>query len=92
MRNFFGIALLLALPASAVAQVGYPPKASPFRDIRKGHTFTVMGGYFKGIDLTDPQAAAEKLKIGTRVTTTFAAERKGEMLDFWFELEEGQVA
>ena len=33
---------------------------------------TALGGYFKGIDLTDPHAAAEKLKIGTRVTTTFA--------------------
>ena len=40
----------------------------------------------KGIDLTDPHAAAEKLKIGTRVITTFVPERKGEMLDFWFEL------
>ena len=47
---------------------------------------TALGGYFKGIDLTDPQAAADKLKVGTRVTTTFAADRKGEMLDFWFEL------
>jgi hypothetical protein len=35
-------------PTIAHAQVGYPPKSSPFRDIRKGHTFTVMGGYFKG--------------------------------------------
>lgn len=47
---------------------------------------TALGGYFKGIDLKDPRAAAEKLKIGTRVTATFAAERKGEMLDFWFEI------
>jgi uncharacterized OB-fold protein len=47
---------------------------------------TALGGYFKGIDLKDPHAAAEKLKIGTRVTATFAAERKGEMLDFWFEI------
>jgi hypothetical protein len=38
------------------------------------------------LDLTDPAAAAEKLKIGTRVTTKFAPERKGEMLDFWFEI------
>jgi hypothetical protein len=48
MRNFFGIAMLLALPASAIAQVGHPPRSSPYRDIRKGHTFTAMGGYFKG--------------------------------------------
>lgn len=47
---------------------------------------TALGGFFKGIDLTDPAVAADKLKIGTRVMTTFAAERKGEMLDFWFEV------
>ena len=30
------------------AQVGHPPGDSPFRDIRKGHTLTPMGGYFGG--------------------------------------------
>jgi len=30
------------------AQVGHPPHSSPYRDIRKGHTFTVLGGYFSG--------------------------------------------
>jgi hypothetical protein len=30
------------------AQVGTPPQSSPYRDIRKGHTFTVIGGYFGG--------------------------------------------
>jgi hypothetical protein len=32
----------------ALAQVGYRPNDSPFRDIPKGHTFTVLGGYFGG--------------------------------------------
>ncbi|MFL5403400.1 MAG: hypothetical protein ACJ8BF_11355 [Gemmatimonadales bacterium] len=32
----------------ASAQVGHPPQASPYRDIRKGHSFTAVGGYFKG--------------------------------------------
>jgi hypothetical protein len=41
------LALMLA-PSVGLAQVGYSPKSSPFRDIRKGHTFTIMGGYFKG--------------------------------------------
>lgn len=48
---------------------------------------TALGGYFREIDLADPQKAAEKLKIGTRVTTRFAEHRKGDMLDFWFEVE-----
>jgi hypothetical protein len=30
------------------AQVGHPPGDSPFRDIRKGHTLTALGGYFSG--------------------------------------------
>ena len=38
---------------------------------------TALGGYFKGIDLTDPHAAAEKLKIGTRVVTTTSPRTQG---------------
>jgi hypothetical protein len=37
----------LAVP-NALAQVGHPPESSPYRDIRKGHTFTLGGGYFSG--------------------------------------------
>src|SRR6266545_5646881 len=40
--------LLLGLPAEAGAQVGHPPGASPYHDIRRGHTFTPLGGYFSG--------------------------------------------
>jgi hypothetical protein len=39
---------LLFLPTVALAQVGHRPEASPYRDIRKGHTFTVTGGYVAG--------------------------------------------
>jgi hypothetical protein len=42
------IILLLSLVTTATAQVGHPPSSSPFRDIRKGHSFTVSGGYFFG--------------------------------------------
>ncbi len=34
----------------------------------------------------DPHAAAEVLAIGTRVEAKFADQRKGDMLDFWFEI------
>ena len=47
---------------------------------------TAIGGYFKGVDLSDPQAAAKQLAIGTRVEAKFAERRKGDMLDFWFEV------
>ena len=33
---------------TALAQVGHPPDASPYRDIRKGHSFTATGGYLTG--------------------------------------------
>jgi hypothetical protein len=36
------------LSRAALAQVGHSPAFSPYRDIRKGHSFTVTGGYFKG--------------------------------------------
>ena len=48
---------------------------------------TALGGYFKGVDLTDPEAAAKVLAIGTRVMTKFAENRKGDPLDFWYEVE-----
>lgn len=43
-----GILGVLATPAAALAQVGHPPRSSPYRDIRKGHTLTALGGYFGG--------------------------------------------
>src|SRR3954463_9536695 len=39
---------LFLFPRMAAAQVGHSPRSSPYRDIRKGHTFTVLGGYFSG--------------------------------------------
>ncbi len=41
--------MALALHVTSVAgQVGHEPQSSPYRDIRKGHTFTAIGGYFGG--------------------------------------------
>jgi hypothetical protein len=42
------LGMVLLIPAVAMAQVGHPPRSSPYRDIRKGHTFTLLGGYFSG--------------------------------------------
>jgi uncharacterized OB-fold protein len=47
---------------------------------------TAMGGFFKGIDLTDPALAAAKMKIGTRIITRFEEQRTGDVLDFWYEI------
>jgi hypothetical protein len=54
LKIFLPLAMLgvgmtaLLTPSVASAQVGHSPSSSPYRDIRKGHTFTVTGGYFKG--------------------------------------------
>lgn len=63
-----------------------PPPPYAFGYVMPDGADTAIGGFFKGIDLGDPAAAAAKLKVGTRVVTKFAEERKGDMLDFWFEL------
>ncbi|MGH7525930.1 MAG: hypothetical protein ACREMX_04435 [Gemmatimonadales bacterium] len=40
--------VLTVAASPAAAQVGHPPDRSPYRDIRKGHTVTALGGYFGG--------------------------------------------
>jgi hypothetical protein len=42
------VVLAMLVPGIALAQVGHSPQASPYRDIRRGHTFTALGGYFSG--------------------------------------------
>jgi hypothetical protein len=62
-----------------------PPPPYAFGYVLLDGADTAIGGYFKGVDLSDPHKAAEQLAIGTRVITRFAEERKGDVLDFWFE-------
>lgn len=64
---------------------GLPDPPYAFGYVLLDKADTALGGLFRGIDLSDPQKAAEKLKIGTRVVTRFAEKRKGDVLDFWFE-------
>jgi hypothetical protein len=47
MTLLIGLVLPLS-PLVASAQVGHRPEDSPYRDIRKGHTFTVTGGFVSG--------------------------------------------
>ena len=48
MRLMAGTIVAIVSVTVLSAQVGHPPGSSPFRDIRKGHTLTVTGGYFSG--------------------------------------------
>ena len=63
-----------------------PPPPYAFGYVLLDGADTAIGGYFKGVDLAEPGKAAEKLAIGTRVITRFAAQRTGDVLDFWFEI------
>jgi hypothetical protein len=48
MKARMTVLALLCVPTVALAQVGHSPTGSPYRDVRKGHTITVTGGYFGG--------------------------------------------
>lgn len=63
-----------------------PPPPYAFGYVMLDGADTAIGGFFKGVDLSDAKLAAEKLAIGTRVITRFAEERTGDVLDFWFEI------
>jgi uncharacterized protein len=65
---------------------GLPDPPYAFGYVMLDGADTALGGLFKGLDLKDPAVAAKHLAIGTRVTTKFADQRKGDILDFWFEL------
>jgi uncharacterized OB-fold protein len=67
---------------------GLPDPPYAFGYVLLDNADTAIGGFFKGVDLSDPAKAAERLRIGTRVTARFADQRKGDVLDFWFEVED----
>lgn len=45
---FASFTFVFALPAGAQVSVGYPPSASPFRDVEFHQELTAFGGYFHG--------------------------------------------
>jgi hypothetical protein len=47
MKRFGMIATLLLCADSAVAQVGYPPQQSPYRDLRESMEVTFYSGYYR---------------------------------------------
>jgi uncharacterized OB-fold protein len=64
-----------------------PPPPYAFGYVMLDGADTAIGGFFRGVDLADPAAAAKKLAVGVRVTTKFAEKRTGDVLDFWFEID-----
>jgi uncharacterized OB-fold protein len=57
-----------------------PPHAIAY--VRPDGASTAIGNYVEGVDLTDPDAAAEQLAVGTRVHAVFEATREGRVTDF----------
>jgi hypothetical protein len=47
-RALITISLSLGASTSVMAQVGHNPASSPYRDIRVGHTVTILGGELSG--------------------------------------------
>jgi hypothetical protein len=47
-KLWWGLAYLTVGGAPLAAQVGHPPSSSPYRDIRRGHSLTLTGGYLFG--------------------------------------------
>ena len=47
---------------------------------------SAIANYVEGLDLSDANAAMEKIKPGVRVRVVFAPEREGKVTDFFFEL------
>ena len=68
-----------------------PPPPYAFGFVLLDGADTALGGFFRGIDLVDPAPAAKALAVGTRVITRFAEQRSGDVLDFWFEIENAKV-
>ena len=65
---------------------GLPNPPYAFGYVRLDNGDAALGGFFRGVDLTDGAKAAETFAVGTRVVTRFAEKRVGDMTDFWFEI------
>jgi uncharacterized protein len=65
---------------------GLPPPPYAFGYVLLDGADTALGGFFRGVDLSNAATAAAALKIGTRVRTCFADKRIGDVADYWFEL------
>lgn len=65
---------------------GLPNPPYAFGYVKLDNADTAIGGFFRGVDLTDGAVAASQLAVGTRIATRFADQRRGDVTDFWFEL------
>jgi len=63
---------------------GSPPVPYALAYVRLDGVDTAIGGFVRGISMTDVQLAAKQLAIGTRVRTEFVDTPEGKVTDFYF--------
>ena len=61
-----------------------PPYALAY--VRLGNADTAMFNFLRGVDLSEPRAASERIGIGSEVKVVFVDRPQGRMTDFWYEL------
>jgi hypothetical protein len=59
-----------------------PPYAVAY--VRLDGVDTAIAGYVRGLDLSDLEAAMQRLRAGTRVRVEFIDEPKGRVTDYYF--------
>lgn len=64
----------------------YPEPPYALAYVRLDGSDTAILNFVKGVALSDPKAASERLKIGTRVKVVFNDNREGRVTDFWYVL------
>jgi len=66
----------------------YPDPPYALGYVRLNGADTAILNFIKEVDLSDPKAASEKLKIGTRVKVVFKDIPEGRVTDFWYILSQ----
>lgn len=77
-----GVIELSTIVYLTIAGLPDPPYALAY--VRPDGADTAIMNYVRGVDLSDPAAGAEAIKIGTRVKIEFDGRRTGRVTDFHF--------
>jgi len=64
---------------------GYPEPPHAIAYVQPDGASTAIANFVKGVDLSDPQAAASALAIGTRLRAVFQTKREARVTDFHWE-------
>ncbi len=65
---------------------GLPPPPYVVAYVTLDGATTAIANFIKGVDLSDPEVAAQQLAVGNRVEAVFSSERAGMITDFHYRL------